>query len=345
MNPRVARLPLALTMGDPAGIGPELLARVWPTAVREVGPCWVAGNAPIMQAALDAVPQGPRLRCFENAQQVLQALDHGEQPNAQTLWLVATEADPHAIRPGQISAAAGLASQRALEVATQACLNHQASALVTAPIHKGAWHAAGVPYPGHTEWLQARAAAHAGCAVSDLPVRMMLANAELKVVLLSVHRALRQAIDAVTQHEVLAALQHMQRHLPRPAGVPPRLAVAGLNPHAGEGGLFGQEEQLHIAPAVAAARAQGMHVVGPVSPDTVFWRARQGEFDAVLAMYHDQGLIPIKYGGLDQGVNVTLGLPFVRTSPDHGTAFDLVGTGRANPTSLMAAIRWAASAG
>lgn len=344
MSQTTDALPLALSMGDPAGVGPELIASAWAEALQHAGPCWVAGNAELMQAALDKAPGVPHLRCFSHPRQVLEALNQGQHPDPATLWLVTTPADCTAIRPGQVSAAAGLASLRALEVATDACLCGQARALVTAPIHKMAWQAAGVAYPGHTEWLQQRAAAHLGCSTERLPVRMMLANHELQVVLLSVHTALRQAIEWVTRERILDALADMQRHLQgRAPGSAPRLAVAGLNPHAGEGGQFGDEEQQHIAPAVVAARAQGMDVVGPLSPDTVFWRARQGEFDAVLAMYHDQGLIPIKYGGFEQGVNVTLGLPFVRTSPDHGTAFDLVGTGQAKATSLMAAIRWAAN--
>ena len=346
MSQAVGALPLALSMGDPAGVGPELIASAWAEALQHAGPCWVAGNAELMQAALDKAPGTLQLRCFNRPQHVREALNQGQHPDPATLWLVTTPADCTAIRPGQVSAAAGLASLHALEVATDACLRGQARALVTAPIHKMAWQAAGVAYPGHTEWLQQRAAMHLGCTTEQLPVRMMLANNELQVVLLSVHTSLRQALDLVTCARVLDALVDMQRHLQgRAPGAAPRLAVAGLNPHAGEGGQFGNEEQQHIAPAVAAARAQGVDVVGPLSPDTVFWRARQGEFDAVLAMYHDQGLIPIKYGGFDHGVNVTLGLPFVRASPDHGTAFDLVGTGLAKATSLMAAIRWAANRG
>ncbi|HEY5579585.1 MAG TPA: 4-hydroxythreonine-4-phosphate dehydrogenase PdxA, partial [Rhodoferax sp.] len=218
--------------------------------------------------------------------------------------------------------------------------------LVTAPLNKEALALAGTPgshYPGHTEMLQALAAAHTHKALADMPVRMMLANDELRVVLVSIHVSLRDAIEAVTFDNVLQTLRIAHAALSASLGRTPRIAVAGLNPHAGEGGLFGREEIDIIAPAIAAARASGLQVSGPFAPDTVFMRARAkpgqpGEFDAVVAMYHDQGLIPVKYLGVEQGVNVTLGLPLVRTSPDHGTAFDIAGTGQADASSLLAAI-------
>jgi 4-hydroxythreonine-4-phosphate dehydrogenase len=173
---------------------------------------------------------------------------------------------------------------------------------------------------------------------------MMLANDELKTVLVSIHMSLRRAIDAVTFDNVLQTLRITHSAVGAGLGRAPRIGVAGLNPHAGEGGLFGSEEQAIIAPAIAAARAEGLDVSGPFAPDTVFMRARQaaskpGEFDVVVAMYHDQGLIPVKYLGVEQGVNVTLGLPLVRTSPDHGTAFDIAGRGVADASSLLAAVR------
>jgi 4-hydroxythreonine-4-phosphate dehydrogenase len=173
------------------------------------------------------------------------------------------------------------------------------------------------------------------------PVRMMLANDELRVVLVTIHLALRDAIDAVSFEAVLDTLRIAQASAPEWGSGGPRIAVAGLNPHAGEDGLFGDEEKRVIAPALAAARAEGIDAHGPFAPDTVFMRARRGEFDLVVAMTHDHGLIPVKYLGVEHGVNVTLGLPFVRTSPDHGTAFDIAGRGVADPSSLEAAIRWA----
>ena len=201
-------------------------------------------------------------------------------------------------------------------------------------------------FPGHTELLQAEAAAHQGVPLVNMPVRMMLANDELRTVLVSIHVSLRDAIAAVTYDNVLQTLQITHAALLRTLGRVPRIAVAGLNPHAGEGGLFGREELEVIAPAIAAAQAQGLDVRGPFAPDTVFMRARAkpqlpAEFDVVIAMYHDQGLIPVKYLGVDKGVNVTLGLPLVRTSPDHGTAFDIAGQGIADASSLIEAVRMA----
>jgi len=243
---------------------------------------------------------------------------------------------------GQVSAEAGRAAADCITWATREVLAGRAAGVVTAPIHKEALAAAGVSYPGHTEMLQALAAEHLGLPMAQLPVRMMLANPELKTVLVSIHVSLRQAIDAVTQDNVLQTVRITAAHWARLGLAPPRIAVAGLNPHAGEGGLFGREEIEVIAPAVAQARAEGLDVSGPHAPDTVFMRAREGAFDVVVAMYHDQGLIPVKYMGLAHGVNVTLGLPLLRTSPDHGTAFDLAGTGRADPSSLIAATALAA---
>jgi len=214
--------------------------------------------------------------------------------------------------------------------------------IVTAPIHKEALAAAGIGFPGHTEMLRAWAAD--GPALP--PVRMMLANDELKTVLVTIHQSLRSAIDAVTFDAVLDTIRIAHRAAERWGQRAPRIAVAGLNPHAGEGGLFGDEEQRVIAPAIEAARAEGIDASGPHPPDTVFMRARHapghpGAFDLVVAMTHDHGLIPVKYLGVEHGVNVTLGLPFVRTSPDHGTAFDIAGQGRAVASSLAAAIRMA----
>jgi 4-hydroxythreonine-4-phosphate dehydrogenase len=169
----------------------------------------------------------------------------------------------------------------------------------------------------------------------------MLANDELRTVLVSIHVSLRQALEAVTREQVLETLRITDAALTAVLGHRPRIAVAGLNPHAGEGGLFGREELDAIVPAMQEASQDGLDVRGPFAPDTVFMRARRGEFDVVVAMYHDQGLIPVKYLGVEKGVNVTLGLPLVRTSPDHGTAFDIAGTGRADPASLLEALRMA----
>jgi 4-hydroxythreonine-4-phosphate dehydrogenase len=243
---------------------------------------------------------------------------------------------------GQVDARAGRAAAACIEQAADMAMRSDIAGVVTAPIHKEALAAAGVHFPGHTEMLQAQAAVN-----GNLPaVRMMLANDELRTVLVTIHTSLRRAIDAVTFDSVLQTILIAHRAALRWGMPRPRIAVAGLNPHAGEGGLFGDEEIRVIAPAVRAARAEGVDASGPYAPDTVFMRARHapghpGEFDIVIAMTHDHGLIPVKYLGVEQGVNVTLGLPFVRTSPDHGTAFDIAGTGRADPSSLTAAVRLA----
>jgi 4-hydroxythreonine-4-phosphate dehydrogenase len=244
---------------------------------------------------------------------------------------------------GQIDARAGAAAATCIAQAVQLVQSGDASAIVTAPIHKEALSAAGVSYPGHTEMLQALAARP---GQPTLPVRMMLANDELRTVLVTIHMSLRRAIDAVTFDAVLQTLRVVDKAARSFGIASPRIAVAGLNPHAGEGGLFGDEELRIIGPAIDAARSEGINATGPYAPDTVFMRARHtaarpGEFDLVVAMTHDHGLIPVKYLGVEQGVNVTLGLPFVRTSPDHGTAFDIAGTGRADPSSLIAALRMA----
>ena len=338
-------LPVVISMGDPAGIGPEIVAQAFRDQPALLAGCVVAGDVAAMQRAARCVggllPVAVLVgladlawvpaRCVPVVQACQPLGGNGVQAGALLpVW-------------GQVSAVAGRAAAECVEWGAGAALRGEAAALVTAPIHKEAFSAAGITHPGHTEFLQALAAQHLGCGVADVPVRMMLANPELKTVLVSIHVSLRQAIDAVTTANVLQTLRIVQRSLGASAtpGARLKVAVAGLNPHAGEGGLFGREELDAIAPAIAQARAEGMDVHGPLAPDTVFMRARTGEFDVVVAMYHDQGLIPVKYLGVEQGVNVTLGLPLVRTSPDHGTAFDLAGTGRADPASLLAAIRWA----
>jgi 4-hydroxythreonine-4-phosphate dehydrogenase len=240
---------------------------------------------------------------------------------------------------GAVDARCGAYAARCLYTAVRLARDGRGRAIVTAPIHKEALAAAGLPFPGHTEMLQAWS--HPQGTPPD--VRMMLANEELRVVLVTIHQSLRSAIEAITFDRVLQTIAITHAALQAWGLDRPRIAVAGLNPHAGEGGLFGREELDVIAPAIAAAQAQRIRADGPHPPDTAFMRARNtpqrpGAYDAVVAMTHDQGLIPVKYLGLDQGVNITLGLPFVRTSPDHGTAFDIAGQGRADPSSFLAAL-------
>lgn len=326
------RAPLALTMGDACGIGPEIIAQAFRR--QAVAGAFVLGDLGVMRRAAQ-VTGG------------LQAVAEIEQP-ADALVLppgcigvLPVVQLPTDLPVGRVDARAGAAAHECIRRACELALAGEVAAVVTAPIHKEALAAAGIGFPGHTEMLQAYANGPDGP-----PVRMMLANDELKTVLVTIHVSLRRAIEGVDFDNVLETVRIVHRSA-RLWGQPaPRIAVAGLNPHAGEGGLFGDEELRIIAPAIEAARREGIDASGPYAPDTIFMRARNtlehpGEFDVVVAMYHDQGLIPVKYLGVERGVNVTLGLPFVRTSPDHGTAFDLAGTGRADPSSLVSAIEMA----
>lgn len=344
-----ASLPIAITLGDVAGIGPEIIVKAFRDSPAQMLNCVVIGDVAAMQRAVDVLaqlqPHAPRVDVLPVAQ--LSALSHTRSPMCMPVLQV-SEALSVAQLPawGQISAVAGKLAADSVVWAANAALRGEVASLVTAPLHKEALSAAGVPFPGHTEMLQACAALHAGVAVDDMPVRMMLANPELRTVLVSIHVSLRDAIDAVTVENVLQTLRITHHAQLAASGRAPHMGVAGLNPHAGEGGLMGREELDIIIPALQQARAEGLWVSGPFAPDTIFMRARAkqdgpGEFDVVIAMYHDQGLIPVKYLGVEQGVNVTLGLPLVRTSPDHGTAFDLAGTGRADPASLLAALQMA----
>lgn len=337
------RLPLAITQGDPAGIGPEIIAKAFRDAPEQMCGAFVVGELGTLRRAAACVRR-PGIPDLPVA--VLQSAQEAWDMPPRCLPVLPLAGLPAAIPIGRVSAEGGRAAADCVVWAAQAALRGDIAGLVTAPLHKESLHAAGVDFPGHTELLQAQAAAHAGVPLSDMPVRMMLASDELCTVLVSIHMALRDAIAAVTPDNLLQTLRIAHSALFKSLGRVPRIGVAGLNPHAGEGGLFGREEIEVIAPAIARARSEGIDATGPWAPDTVFMRARHtparpGEFDAVVAMYHDQGLIPVKYLGVDKGVNVTLGLPLVRTSPDHGTAFDIAGTGQADPASLIEAVRWA----
>ncbi|MEP7299080.1 MAG: 4-hydroxythreonine-4-phosphate dehydrogenase PdxA [Burkholderiales bacterium] len=328
--------PVALTMGDACGIGPEIIAHLF----REPASagCFVLGDVGVMRRAAATTGGLLAVAGIERAADALRV-----PPNCvPVLPVFGLAADLLAAPVGQIDARAGAAAAACIERAVALALAGEIAAIVTAPIHKEAFAAAGVPYPGHTEMLQALCAP--GAALP--PVRMMLANDELRTVLVTIHLSLRHAIEQVTFDAVLQTLRIAHHSAARWGQPAPRIAVAGLNPHAGEGGLFGDEEIRIIGPAIRAAHAEGIAAHGPFAPDTVFMRARDapghpGEFDIVVAMTHDHGLIPVKYLGVEHGVNVTLGLPFVRTSPDHGTAFDIAGSGRADPSSLRAALRMA----
>jgi 4-hydroxythreonine-4-phosphate dehydrogenase len=308
---------LAITMGDPGGIGPEIIAKALEhPEVRERCRPLVIGEARAMADALRVT----------GSRQTIDDLDLVDLANI--------DIERHG--RGRVSAEVGRAAYEYLEHATRLALDGKVGAIVTAPLNKEALSEAGWVGVGHTELL----ARFAG--VPDKSVAMMLASNRLRVVHVSTHVSLRRAIELVTPERIVTTARLAGETARDIVGREPHLAIAGLNPHAGEHGLFGSEEQEQIEPAIESLRAEGWRVSGPVSPDTVFLRAAGGDFDAVVAMYHDQGHIPSKFAGFDDTVNVTLGLPIVRTSVDHGTAYDIAGTGKANEANMLAAIELAA---
>jgi 4-hydroxythreonine-4-phosphate dehydrogenase len=315
-------LPIAVTMGDPAGIGPEILLKLLaPLAA----PSMPMGQAVGSNSAAFIV-YGDRAILEREARRL------GLNPAG--LQIRPCSSLPLDLPLGRVDPRAGEAAFLAVRAAALDAMAGKVRAVVTAPLHKEAMNAAGFHYPGHTEILAELA--------GGVQVRMMLANDELRTVLVTIHQSLRNAIESITEATVLETIVITHHHLEHTGVSKPRIAVAGLNPHAGEGGLMGREEIELIAPAIQAARSRGIDASGPHAPDTVFMRARRfSTFDVVVAMYHDQGLIPVKYLGLEEGVNITIGLPFVRTSPDHGTAFDIAGLGKADIRSMAAAIRMA----
>jgi 4-hydroxythreonine-4-phosphate dehydrogenase len=322
MAKRDAAAPVvALTMGDPCGIGPEIIAKL-ATEITGQRRIIMVGDVDRLTRARQIV--GASFAVHEIADVSDAVFEPGRLDVLQVGQL------PADLPFGRIDAVAGHASFSYVEKALREAIAGHVGAIVTAPIHKEAWSAAGVDYPGHTELLAA------ACGIDDFA--MMLFNDVLRVILVSIHVPLKQAVAMVTVERELRLIKLAQRAVQQLGIARPRIAVAGLNPHAGEGGQFGTEDGDIIAPAVALARNLGLDVTGPWPGDTVFMQARAGKFDIVVAQYHDQGLIPIKYLGIDNGVNVTVGLPFVRTSVDHGTAFDIAGTGVADPASLRQAI-------
>lgn len=334
------RLPIVLTMGDPNGIGPEIIVKAYADARRRT-PVVVIGDPATLARACRTTATELTVR------PIATLADAADRPGV--LDVLAEGTLPDDLAPGTLDARAGAASFRYVRRGIELALHGEVRALTTAPINKEALALAGLPYPGHTEILAELS------GTSDYA--MMMANDELRIVLVTVHESLRTAIDSLTTARELEIIRLTDRalragHLSDPdpeidpetdtgTATRPRIAVAALNPHAGENGLFGREDLDIIEPAVRAARREGIDASGPWPADTVFMRARAGEFDAVVAQYHDQGLIPVKYLGLEHGVNITLGLPFVRTSVDHGTAFDLAGRGTADHTSLLTALRHA----
>ncbi|MBP1685215.1 MAG: 4-hydroxythreonine-4-phosphate dehydrogenase [Deltaproteobacteria bacterium] len=328
MSARAAgRVRLAISMGDPGGIGPEVVLKALAT--------------PAVAAAVDPILVGDRAVWDETARRLRLRVATTETPRPRHLTLTVTSTlPPRHRRPGPTrgkadAAARGEAAYRAIVEAVRLVQAGRADAVVTAPISKAHLGAAGHDFPGHTELL--------ANLCGNVPVRMMMAGPQLRVVLVTTHLALAEVPRRLSREAVLDTILATGLSLRQQFRIPtPRIAVSGLNPHAGENGLFGDEEARIIAPAIRAARRRRIDVRGPLAADSLFAQAAHGQYDAVVCMYHDQGLGPFKLLHFADGVNFTVGLPFVRTSPDHGTAFDLAGTGTADARSMIAAMQLAA---
>jgi 4-hydroxythreonine-4-phosphate dehydrogenase len=322
--PDMQRPLLAITMGDPAGIGPEVVLKALAHAdvFRRCRPL-VVGDRRILERAAGWLGQAVTIDGVTTP-------DLGAYEPGRITLLDLENASPDQCPPGQVGAAAGAAAVDYVFRACDLALTGAVDAIVTAPLNKAAMHLAGYDYAGHTELLTERTGA--------AKVSMLLIGPNLRIVHVSTHVALQEAIERVTPRRVEEVIQ-LAHDACRALGIAhPRIAVAGLNPHASEGGLFGEDEARRIEPAIRAARARGLDVSDPQPPDTVFLRATRGAYDIVVAQYHDQGHIPMKLLAFDSGVNVSFGLPIIRTSVDHGTAFDIAGQGIASESSLLAAI-------
>ena len=314
---------IAVTMGDPAGIGPEIVARTFADeGFWDETRAIVVGDPEILERAAKLLELSLRVNAVSEPEEA------AFEPGA--VDVLAVGEVPADLPFGELDARAGDAAFRYVEKATHLATAGRVEAIATAPLNKEAMHLAGHRYPGHTEILAE--------LTGTGDYAMMLVTDELKVIHVSTHVSLKEAIERVRSERELAVIRLAHASMQRLGVDTPRVAVSGLNPHAGENGLFGTEDAEHIAPAVEAANAEGIEATGPWAPDTVLMRARRGEFDVVVVQYHDQGHIPVKLMGFDTGVNVTVGLPFFRTSVDHGTAFDIAGTGKADHASMRAAI-------
>lgn len=316
--------PLGITMGDAAGIGPEIIVRCFAQGLP--APAVVYGDAGTMRRA--AALLGRNIEIIEIA-----GPGHARCAPGTIEVVACSPALPASLAPGKVDADAGRGAYDYLCTAIDDAMAGSIRGIVTAPLNKHSMHLAGIDQPGHTEILAERS--------GTADYAMMLANDELRVLLVTIHVALSQVPPLITPEAELRAIRLADRACRQMGVKRPRIAVAGLNPHAGEDGKFGREDIDVIAPAIAQARADGLEASGPWPGDTIFMRARRGEFDIVVAQYHDQGLIPVKYLGVDHGVNVTVGLPFIRTSVDHGTAFDIAWQGKADHASLMQAFNLA----
>lgn len=327
MPPRPGIAPLALTMGEPAGIGGEIALKAWQRRAEWTLPSFFVIDEPRRLEALAALLGWDLPIATIARPEEATTVFGGALP-------VLPIALPNPVMPGRPDPTNAPAVLGSIAQAVALARSGEAGAVVTNPIHKGVLLEAGFKHPGHTEYL--------GELCGGIDTVMMLASAELRVVPVTVHLSLKAAIAALTTERIVVTGQITADALKRQFAIPqPRLAVAALNPHAGEGGAMGREEIEVIAPAVAELRARGIDAAGPFPADTLFHDTARARADAVLCMYHDQALIPLKTLDFAGGVNVTLGLPIIRTSPDHGTAFDIAGQGRADPTSLLHALRLA----
>ena len=319
-------IPTAVTMGDPAGIGPEIVAKIFAeTGMQDINHAVVVGDAAIMERAVRLLGLPLRINDISRPQEA--AFEEG------VIDLICASELPEDLPFGKLDARAGAAAFEYIRRATELALERSVRAVATAPLNKEAMHLGGHKYPGHTEILAE--------LTNTRDYAMMLVAEDLRVIHVSTHVPLREAIERVRPERELVVIRLAHETLRRIGVEEPRVAVAGLNPHAGENGLFGTEDAAFIAPAVKEARGEGIDARGPWPRDTVFSRARTGEYDIVVVQYHDQGHVPIKLLGFESGVNVTVGLPFFRTSVDHGTAFDIAGTGKADHTSMRAAVELA----
>lgn len=311
----------AITMGDPCGIGPEIILKALRTRPDYLDRCVVFGSEALLRFYNEKFGHGMDIRTISRADQSVEGSLNVVDPNPVAL---------EDITVGRVSTVGGECAFRYVRSAIDAALAGEISSVVTAPLNKEALHLAGHNYAGHTEIF--------GEFTHGERYAMLLWSDKLKAIHVSTHISLRQACEACTKERVMDVIHLACETLKKAGYAQPRIAVAGLNPHAGEGGIFGDEEIRSIAPAVEECRAEGISVSGPIAPDTVFLRAVKGEFDIVVAQYHDQGHIPLKLLAFDSGVNITVGLDVVRTSVDHGTAFDIAGQGIAREDSLLKAI-------
>lgn len=322
-----AQLPLAVSLGDPAGIGPEIICASYQRLKSGASPFFVVGGVDVLREATQSAGSACTIVPIETPDEATEAFTEG---------LPVIAGPDAAYKPGKPNEDGAALALHSLAEATRAALLGNASALVTAPVSKAQLGKVGFEYPGQTEFLAQV------CGMAPEDAVMMLAGPSLRTVPLTVHVALSEVPGLVSEELITHKARIVAQGLSRDFGIAsPRLAVAGLNPHSGENGQFGDEESRVIEPAIAALQDEGLNAVGPVPGDALFTPVMRRNYDAALCMYHDQALIPLKALEFDQGVNVTLGLPIIRASPDHGTAFDIAGSGKANPSAMTAALSMA----